>query len=116
MKCQETVLLVSSLISILGSSVIIVCLVSLSVPDLFTGVVLPENLHYLESLLQEELGKYEIRLDIRHYTDKAIIVLYTISSFSLLESLLLVLGVKTRVTLLGPEHEEFSQFSFRRIS
>ena len=97
MKCQETVLLLSSFLSIIGSTVIIVCLVSLSWPDLFTGVVLPENLHYLESLLQEELGKYEIRLDIRQYTDNAIILLYTISSLTLLESLLLILGVKTRV-------------------
>ena len=100
MKCQETVLLTSSLISILGSSVIVVCLVSLSVPDLFTGVVLSDNLNYLESRLQEELRKYEINLDIRQYTDNAIILLYTISSLTLLESLLLILGVKTRVTHL----------------
>ena len=98
MKCQETVLLLSSFLSIIGSTVIIVCLVSLSWPNLFTGVVLPENLDYLESLLQEELEKYEINLDIREYTGTAIIILYTISGLNILESILLILGVKTMVS------------------
>ena len=80
------------------STVIIVCLVSLSWPDLFTGVVLPENLDYLESLLQEELEKYEVNLDIREYTGTAIIILYTISGLNILESILLILGVKTMVS------------------
>ena len=91
-------LLLSSFLSIIGSTVIIVCLVSLSWPDLFTGVVLPENLDYLESLLQEELETYEVNLDIRDYTGSAIIILYTISGLNILESILLILGVKTMVS------------------
>ena len=91
-------LLLSSFLSIIGSTVIIVCLVSLSWPNLFTGVVLPENLDYLESLLQEELEKYEVNLDIREYTGTAIIILYTISGLNILESILLILGVKTMVS------------------
>ena len=91
-------LLLSSFLSIIGSTVIIVCLVSLSWPNLFTGVVLPENLDYLESLLQEELEKYEVNLDIRQYTGTAIIILYTISGLNILESILLILGVKTMVS------------------
>ena len=71
---------------------------SLSWPNLFTGVALPENLDYLESLLQEELEKYEVNLDIRDYTGSAIIILYTISGLNILESILLILGVKTMVS------------------
>ena len=97
MQCQETVLLTSSLISLLGSTVILVCLVSISLPHLFTGNLLADNLAFMETFLQEELVKYDIDIDIRQYRDVAMIVLYTTSSITILESVLLILGIKTRV-------------------
>merc|ERR1711971_884700 len=100
MQCQETVLLTSSLISLLGSTVILVCLVSISLPHLFTGNLLADNLAFMETFLQEELVKYDIDIDIRQYRDEAIIVLYTTSAITILESILLVLGIKTRRNLL----------------
>ena len=97
MQCQETVLLTSSLISLFGSTVIIVCLVSISLPHLFTGGFLADNLAFMETFLQEELVKYNIDIDIRQYRDVAIIILYTTSALTILESGLLILGIKTRV-------------------
>ena len=97
MQCQETVLLTSSLISLFGSTVIIVCLVSISLPHLFTGGFLADNLAFMETFLQEELVKYDIDIDIRQYAEVAIIILYSISALEILESGLLILGIKTRV-------------------
>ena len=96
--------MVSSLLSILSSTVIIIGLVSLSFPDLFTGVVLAENLYYLEALLQEEIVQYDINLDVRQYRGPIIIILYTLSGFTILESVLLILGVKTRVSCQNRQH------------
>ena len=101
MQCQETVLLTSSLISLLGSTVILLCLVSISLPHLFTGSLLADNLAFMETFLQEELVKYDIDIDIRQYRDVAIILLYTTSALEILESVLLILGIKIRV---GPLH------------
>ena len=94
-------MLTTSLISILGSTVILVCLVSISLPHLLTGSPLADNLTFMETFLQEELIKYDIDIDIRQYRDVAIIVLYTTSALTILESVLLILGIKTRV---GPLH------------
>ena len=103
MKCQETVLLVSSLLSILGSTIIIISLLSLSFPDLLTGV-LAENLYYLEALLQEEIVQYDISLDVRQLRAPVIIILYTLAGFTILESVLLILGVKTKVSCHYSQH------------
>lgn len=102
MQCQETVLLTSSLLSLFSSTVIIVCLVSISLPRLFTGVFLAENLAFMETFLQEELIKYEIEIDIRRYSGVAITILYTLSALTILESVLLILGIKIRVRPLHP--------------
>ena len=101
MQCQETVLLTSGLLSLLVSTLVIVCLVYISLPDLFTGVLLADNLAFMETFLQEELLKYDIAIDIHQYVDVAVIILYTTSSLTILESVLLILGIKTRV---GPLH------------
>ena len=98
MKCQEVVLMVTSLLSILSSTGIILCLLSISLPNLFTGVPLAQNLNYLEALLQEELVRYNINIDIRQYRGPVITLLYTLSGFTVLESILLILGVKSRVS------------------
>ena len=97
MQCQETVLLTSGLLSLLVSTLVILCLVSISLPDLFTGVLLADNLAFMETFLQEELLKYDIAIDVHQYANVAIIILYTISSLAILETVLLILGIKTRV-------------------
>lgn len=97
MQCQETVLLTSSLLSLLSATVVIVCLVSISLPHLFTGALLADNLAFMETFLQEELNKYDIAIDVHQYANVAIIILYTISSLTILESVLLILGIKSRV-------------------
>ena len=111
MQCQETVLLTTSLISILGSTVILVCLVSISLPHLLTGSPLADNLTFMETFLQEELIKYDIDIDIRQYRDIAMIILYTISSLTILESVLLILGIKTRVKVYSKSTQSHGTFS-----
>ena len=97
---SEVLVITSGLISIVTSSLLIVFLVSLLVPDQFQGVPLAGNLQFLETEIETQLDLYSISSPVPVNTISYItqLVLISLCSVFIIESLYLIAGVKSKVS------------------
>ena len=85
--------------STVTSSLLVVFLVSLLVPDTFQGVPLAGNLKYLEAEIENQLDLYSISSSVPVSTISYIvqIALIALCAVFMLESLFLIAGIHTKV-------------------
>ena len=97
---SEVLVITSGLMSIVTSSLLIVFLVSLLVPDQFYGVSLAGNLQFLETEIETQLELYSISSPVPVNTISYItqLVLISLCSVFIIESLYLIAGVKSKVS------------------
>ena len=107
---SEVLLITSGLMSTVTSSLLIVFLVSLLFPDTFQGVPLAGNLKYLEAEIDNQLDLYNISSSVPVSTISYIvqIALISLCAVFMLESLILIAGIHTKVDVFFSQNQRNS--------